>query len=99
MQPQRAPDGARPTTSDTAPGRRRCTPPGTAARGQPWFIAYTQPNAGSVRGGCQTAAHLVDRGIPHVPVHQWVLALPIQLRVLLAAQPKLVTPVLQMCSA
>jgi hypothetical protein len=43
----------------------------------------------------QTAAHLVDRVIPHVPVRQWVLSLPIPLRVLLAAQPELVTPVLQ----
>jgi hypothetical protein len=43
----------------------------------------------------QTAAHLVDHVIPHVPVHQWVLSLPIPLRLLLAAQPKLVTPVLQ----
>jgi hypothetical protein len=43
----------------------------------------------------QTGAHLVDRGIPHVPVRQWVLSLPIPLRVLLAAQPELVTPVLQ----
>jgi Putative transposase len=43
----------------------------------------------------QTAAHLVDHVIPHVPVRQWVLSLPIPLRVLLAAQPKLLTPVLQ----
>ena len=43
----------------------------------------------------QTAAHLVDHAIPHVPVRQWVLSLPIPLRLLLAAQPKLVTPVLQ----
>ena len=43
----------------------------------------------------QTAAHLVDHVIPPVPVRQWVLALPIPLRLLLAAQPKLVTPVLQ----
>jgi hypothetical protein len=43
----------------------------------------------------QTAAHLVDHVIPHVPVRQWVLSLPIPLRVLLAAQPVLVTPVLQ----
>ena len=33
--------------------------------------------------------------IPHVPVRQWVLSLPIPLRLLLAAQPLLVTPVLQ----
>ena len=43
----------------------------------------------------QTAAHLVDHVIPHVPVRQWVLSLPIPLRVLLAAQPEPVTPVLQ----
>jgi len=38
---------------------------------------------------------LVDHVIPRVPVRQWVLSLPILLRLLLAAQPKLVTPVLQ----
>ncbi len=43
----------------------------------------------------QTAAHLVDHVIPHVPVRQRVLSLPIPPRVLLAAQPELVTPVLQ----
>ena len=43
----------------------------------------------------QTAAHLLDHVIPHVPVRQWVLSLPIPLRLLLAAQPKLVTFVLQ----
>ena len=37
----------------------------------------------------------MDHVIPHVPVRQWVLSLPIPLRLLLAAQPKLVTPVLQ----
>ncbi|MCU0923151.1 MAG: hypothetical protein MUF16_22995 [Burkholderiaceae bacterium] len=43
----------------------------------------------------QTAAHLVDHVIPHVPVRQWVLPLPIPLRLLLAAQPELASPVLQ----
>jgi hypothetical protein len=43
----------------------------------------------------QTAAHLVDHVIPYVPVGQWVLSLPIPLRLLLAAQPDLVTPVLR----
>jgi len=43
----------------------------------------------------QTAAHLVDYVIPRVPVRQWVLSLHIPLRLLLAAQPKLVRPVLQ----
>ena len=42
----------------------------------------------------QTAAQRVDHVIPHVPVRQWVLSLPIPLRLLLAAQPELITPVL-----
>ena len=37
----------------------------------------------------QTAAHLVDHVIPHVPVRQWVPSLPIPLRLVLAAQPVL----------
>jgi len=52
------------------------------------------PSCGARRMS-QTAAHLVDHVIPHVPVRQWVLSLPIPLRVLMAAQPELVTPVLQ----
>jgi hypothetical protein len=52
------------------------------------------PSCGAWRRS-QTAAHLVERVIPHVPVRRWVLSLPITLRVLLAAQPELVTPVLQ----
>ena len=56
------------------------------------------PSCGA-RRMAQTAAHLVDHVIPHVPVRQWVLIgvmrLPIPLSLLLAAQPKLVTPVLQ----
>ena len=52
------------------------------------------PSCGARRMS-QTAAHLVDHVIPQVPVRQWVLSLPIPLRLLLAAQPELVTPVLQ----
>ncbi len=52
------------------------------------------PSCGARRMS-QTAAHLVDHVTPHVPVRQWVLSLPIPPRVLLAAQPELVTPVLQ----
>ena len=52
------------------------------------------PSCGA-RRMAQPAAHLVDHVIPHVPVRQWVLSLPIPLRLLLAAHPKLVTPVLQ----
>jgi len=43
----------------------------------------------------QTAARLVDHLIPHVPVRQWVLSFPIPLRVLFAARPQLLTPVLE----
>jgi len=47
----------------------------------------------------QSAAHLVGQVIPHVPVRQWVRSLPIPLRLLLAAQPALVTPALQVMHA
>ncbi len=40
----------------------------------------------------QTAAHLVDRVIPRVPVRQWALALPIPLRLLLAVLGLRVNP-------
>ncbi|MDQ3829659.1 MAG: transposase zinc-binding domain-containing protein [Candidatus Tectomicrobia bacterium] len=43
----------------------------------------------------ETAAHLVDYVIPRVPVRQWVLSFPIPLRLLFAAHPELLTPVLQ----
>ena len=52
------------------------------------------PSCGARRMS-QTAAHLVDHFIPHVSVRQWVLSLTIPLRVLRAAHPELVTPVLQ----
>ena len=43
----------------------------------------------------ETVAYLVVHVIPAVPVRKWVLSLPIALRVLLAAQPNVVTTVLQ----
>ena len=43
----------------------------------------------------ETAAHLVDHVITRVPVRQWVLSFPIPLRVLFAAHPEFLTPVLQ----
>jgi hypothetical protein len=52
------------------------------------------PSCGAKRMS-ETAAYLVDSVIPSVPVRQWVLSLPIALRVLLAAQPSLITTVLQ----
>ena len=64
------------------------------------FVAFSckrrrfRPSCGA-RRMAQTAAQLVDHVIPHVPVRQWVLSLPIPLRLLLAAQPQLLTPVLE----
>lgn len=52
------------------------------------------PSCGA-RRMTQTAAHLVDHVSPHVPVRQWVRSRPIPRRLLLAAQPKLLTPGLQ----
>ena len=43
----------------------------------------------------ETAAHLVEQVIPHVPVRQWVVSFPIPLRHLFATQPQLLSPVLQ----
>ena len=57
-----------------------------------------RPSCGA-RCMAQTAAHLVDQVIPHMPVRQWVhigvMRLLIPQRLLPLAQPKLVTPVLQ----
>jgi Transposase zinc-binding domain/Putative transposase len=52
------------------------------------------PSCGA-RRMAETAAHLVDHVIPPVPVRQWVLSLPIPLRLLFAAQPQLLAPLLQ----
>jgi len=43
----------------------------------------------------ETAAHLIEQVIPHVPVRQWVVSFPIPLRHLFATQPQLLSPVLQ----
>jgi hypothetical protein len=43
----------------------------------------------------ETAAWLVDRVIPKMPVRQWVLSFPIPLRSLFAVHPELLAPVLQ----
>ena len=52
------------------------------------------PSCGA-RRVAETAAHLVDHVFPQVPVRQWVLSLPIALRLLLAAHPQLLRPVVQ----
>lgn len=52
------------------------------------------PSCGG-RRMAQTAAHLVDHLIPRVAVRQRVLSLPIPLRYLLVAHPRLIIPVLE----
>lgn len=42
-----------------------------------------------------TAAHLVDRVIPRVPMRQWVATFPRRVRYHLAADPKLATVALR----
>ena len=49
----------------------------------------------AVPPGAGARADLLRPCIAHVPVRRWVLSLPIALRLLLAAQPLLVTAVLQ----
>jgi hypothetical protein len=56
------------------------------------------PSCGA-RRMAESAAYLVDQVIPHVPVRQWVLSFPVALRILFAAQPELLTPVLRIVHA
>jgi len=63
------------------------------------FVAFSCKRRGfcpscGARRMVESAAHLVDEVIPCVPVRQWVLSFPIGLRILFAAQPELLTPVL-----
>jgi len=53
------------------------------------------PSCGARRMS-DTAAHLVDRVFPHVPVRQWVLSLPFRLRFLCARDPSLLREVLRL---
>jgi hypothetical protein len=55
------------------------------------------PSCGA-RRMLQTAAHLIDHGMVLVPVGQWVLSLPIPLRLRMAAQPELIRPVPQVAA-
>jgi hypothetical protein len=52
------------------------------------------PSCGAKRMAIE-AAHLVDRVIPEVPVRQWVLSLPFDLRFLLAQDRSLLSPFLR----
>ena len=57
-------------------GRARCT-----SCGQGFVVAFSAKGRGACpscdgRQMAQTAAHLVDRVIPRVPVRQWVISVP-----------------------
>ena len=41
------------------------------------------------------AAHILDRVLPEVPIRQWVLSVPFDLRFLLATQPQILTALLR----
>jgi len=72
-------------------GRARC-----AGCGHDMFVAFSCklrgvcPSCGGRRMS-ETAAHLVDRVLPAVPVRQWVLSVPFELRARLAADPAALT--------
>jgi hypothetical protein len=81
------------------PSSAQASEPRTSATGRKRTDGGVDLLVMGARRMSQTAAHLVDHVIPHVPVRQgvfvWVMRLPIPLRLLLAAQPELVTAVLQ----
>ena len=71
-------------------GRARC-----ASCGQGFVVAFSCKGRGvcpscNGRRMAQTAAHLVDRVIPPVPVRQWVISVPKRLRCFLADRPNAV---------
>ena len=71
-------------------GRGRC-----ASCGQGFVVAFSCKGRGvcpscNGRRMAQTAAHLVDRVIPPVPVRQWVISVPKRLRCFLADRPSAV---------
>ena len=72
-------------------GRALCT-----GCGQGFVVAFSCKGRGicpscNGRHMAQTAAHLVDRVIPPVPVRQWVISVPKRLRCFLADRPEAVS--------
>ena len=61
-------------------------------RDRGWRVGFRM---GLERKAVLRAAALVDEIIPRVPVRQWVLSFPIPLRILIAAHPELLTPLLR----
>ncbi len=55
-------------------------------------VAFAQVAA--ARRMAETAIHLVDEVLPVKPIRQWVFSFPIQIRLLLAIRPKIMTEIL-----
>ncbi|MBM4363690.1 MAG: transposase, partial [Deltaproteobacteria bacterium] len=73
--------------------RARCN-----ACGKDLLVAFSCKRRGAcpscnARRMCGTAAHLVDHVVPAVPVRQWVLSVPFELRLLLARNPRALSAV------
>ncbi|WP_437579604.1 transposase zinc-binding domain-containing protein [Sorangium sp. So ce887] len=65
-------------------------------RGQDLLVAFSCKGRGlcpscGARQMCNTAAHLVDRVLPAVPVRQWVISLPFEIRRLAAFRAEVAT--------
>ena len=77
------------------PGRHSTIRARCASCGQGFVVAFSCKGRGvcpscNGRRMAQTAAHLVDRVIPPVPVRQWVVSVPKRLRGFLADRPQAV---------
>ena len=90
-----SPDARKRTAAFSPTARLRC-----GDCGHEKLVAFSCKRRGfcpscGARRMAETGAHLVDHVIPQVPVRQWVLSFPIPLRIVFAAHPQLLTPVLQ----
>jgi hypothetical protein len=56
------------------------------------------PSCGARRMS-ETAAHLVDSVLPRVPIRQWVLSFPFQIRLCLAVRPKIMAKALEITNS
>ena len=78
------------TCGDLSQGFVRCHCDGC---GHDLLVAFSCKHRGlcpscCARRMCNSAAHLVDRVLPNVPIRQWVMSLPWELRGLAAAKPE-----------
>ena len=84
-----------PLVASGAAFARRAGPGAWRRRRRTWSITAQALPPGRSPGTNSPLDCLCPGSLPHVPVRQRALSLPIPLRLLLAAQPKLLRPVLQ----